>query len=85
MVLGVPAVPYLLPPPGGWWAMSVEWEFPLAGKPEDVRAPRCDDSVPPEKRVEARILDDGTVELGTDNGDEWMTSTHPVISTYQYR
>lgn len=60
------------------------WWFPLSEKPEDVRAPRCDDSVPADKRVSAHPRDDA-MELRTAHDDEWMTSDTPVISTYQYR
>lgn len=61
------------------------WEFPLAGDPEEIRAPRADHSTSPEERVSAFPHDDGLELRGAKSDEEWVKTSHPVISIYNYR
>lgn len=54
--------------------------FPLAGEDDDMRAPRADHSVDPDKRVEAFFCG-GAMELRSALEDEWMTSSDAVDLT----
>ncbi len=51
---------------------------------DGVRQPHTGECQTSEERAEATLLGDGSLELGTERGDEWMTSDRPVRSLYQW-
>ena len=55
-----------------------EWQFGVAVEPEDVRAPRRDDYVEPDKRVEAFAYKSGYVELRSARDGEYLNTDKPV-------
>ncbi len=59
-------------------------QFDVAEDSEERQPPVSDDATDPIDRVTAHPRDDG-LELRSAWPDEWIRTSYPVISTYQYR
>lgn len=59
-------------------AAESEWEFGVAVQREDVRAPRRDEFVEPDKRVSAHAYKSGHVELRTARDGEYLDTDKPI-------